>query len=96
MAALATVTNPGDAVLTESLNYAGIKRLADLFRLDIRGVPMDRHGLRPEMLKDAAQGTRVGAILCSPTLHNPTNAIMPLERRQEYSSPSPPNLAPMS
>ena len=39
MAVLATVTKPGDAVLTESLNYAGVKRLADLFRLDIRGVP---------------------------------------------------------
>jgi DNA-binding transcriptional MocR family regulator len=83
MAALATVTKPGDAVLTESLNYAGIKRLADLFRLDIRGVPTDKHGLRPEMLMEAAKNTRVGAILCSPTLHNPTNSTMPLERRRE-------------
>jgi DNA-binding transcriptional MocR family regulator len=83
MAALATVTKPGDAVLTESLNYAGIKRLADLFRLDIRGVPTDRYGLRPEMLIEAAKDTRVGAILCSPTLHNPTNSTMPLDRRRE-------------
>jgi DNA-binding transcriptional MocR family regulator len=86
MATLATVTKPGDAVLTESLNYAGIKRLADLFRLDIRGVPTDGHGLRPDMLLDAAKGIRVGAILCSPTLHNPTNATMPLERRREILS----------
>ncbi len=83
MAALATVTKPGDSVLTESLNYAGIRRLADLFRLDIRGVATDKHGLRPEMLAAAAQNTRVGAILCSPTLHNPTNSTMPLERRRE-------------
>lgn len=83
MAVLATVTKPGDAVLTESLNYAGIKRIADLFRLDIRGVPTDEHGLRPDMLVAAAKDTRVGAILCSPTLHNPTNAMMPLERRRE-------------
>ena len=83
MAALATVTKPGDAVLTESLNYAGIKRLADLFRLDIRGVPTDEFGLRPDLLVQAAKGIRVGAILCSPTLHNPTNATMPLERRRE-------------
>jgi DNA-binding transcriptional MocR family regulator len=83
MAALATVTKPGDAVLTESLNYAGVKRLADLFRLDIRGVPTDERGLRPDMLVEAAKDIRVGAILCSPTLHNPTNATMPLERRRE-------------
>lgn len=83
MAALATVTRPGDAVLTESLNYAGIRRLADLFRLDIRGVPTDRDGLRPDLLLDAAKGTRVGAILCSPTVHNPTTATMPIERRRE-------------
>jgi DNA-binding transcriptional MocR family regulator len=81
VAALATVTIPGRTVLTESLNYAGIKRLADLFRLDIRGVPADQHGMRPDKLMEAAKGTTVGAILCSPTLHNPTNAIMPLERR---------------
>jgi DNA-binding transcriptional MocR family regulator len=83
MAVLATVTKPGDAVLTESLNYAGIKRIADLFRLDIRGIPTDADGLRPDMLLRTAHGIKVGAILCSPTLHNPTNAIMPLERRRE-------------
>jgi len=83
MATLAAVTKPGDAILTEQLNYAGVKRLADLFRLDIRGVPTDGFGLRPDMLRAAAKDIRVGAILCSPTLHNPTNSIMPLERRKE-------------
>lgn len=83
MAVLATVTNPGDSVLTENLNYAGIKRLADLFHLDIRGVPTDEKGLRPDLLAKAAEGAKVGAILCSPTLHNPTNAVMDLERRRE-------------
>lgn len=86
MAVLATVTKPGDSVLSERLNYAGIKRLADLFRLDIRGVETDEHGIKPESLREAAAGARVGAILCSPTLHNPTNAIMPLERRLEILS----------
>lgn len=86
MAVLATVTKPGDSVLTESLNYAGVKRLVEMFRLDIRGVPSDEYGLRPDKLREAAKDTRVGAILCSPTLHNPTNATMPLERRQEIIS----------
>lgn len=83
MAALATVTRPGSTVLTEYLNYGGVKRLADLFRLDIRGVPIDHDGMRPDALLDLSRGNSVGAILCSPTLHNPTNARMPLERRKE-------------
>ena len=83
IAVLAVITKPGDSVLTESLNYAGIKRLADLFPLDIRGVPTDEHGLRPDLLAEAAKNTQVGAILCSPTLHNPTNAMMTVERRRE-------------
>jgi DNA-binding transcriptional MocR family regulator len=83
MAVLATVARPGEAVLTESLNYAGIKRIADLFHLEIRGVATDAEGLRPDELLRAAQGRKIGCILCSPTLHNPTNAIMSLARRQE-------------
>lgn len=83
MATLATVTSPGGTILTESLNYAGVRRLADLFRLDIRGVPCDQHGMLPNALKDAAKGAKVSAILCSPTLHNPTNTTMPLARRKE-------------
>lgn len=86
LAVLATVTKPGDSILTEHLNYAGIKRLADLFHLGIRGVQTDEQGLKPESLRRAAAGARVSAILCSPTLHNPTNAIMSLERRQEVLS----------
>lgn len=83
MAVLATVARPGDVVLTESLNYAGIKRIADLFRVEICGTPTDHEGLRPDQLLRLAHGRRVRAILCSPTLHNPTNAIMSLARRQE-------------
>ena len=83
MATLATVTRPGGTILTESLNYAGLRRLTELFRLDIRGIPCDQHGMRPDRLKDAAKGAKVSAILCSPTLHNPTNTTMPLSRRKE-------------
>jgi len=82
MAALATVTRPGDTVLTESLNYAGIRRFTDLFRLDVAGIPTDVHGMIPDELLKAARGRTISAILCSPTLHNPTNAVMPLARRR--------------
>lgn len=85
MAVLASVTNPGDTILTESLNYSGIKRFAQVFRMDIRAVETDSEGLLPEALLRVARGTRVAAILCSPTLHNPTNATMSLARRREVT-----------
>ena len=81
MVVLATVTKPGDAVLTESLNYAGIKAQcrpvqAGYPRRSDRAWPTAGHACyRPK--------NGVGAILCSPTLHNPTDAMMPLKRRRE-------------
>ena len=82
IAVLATIARPGVTILTENLNYAGVQRLANLFRLDVRGVEMDGHGMRPDSLAAAGRGLQIGAVLCSPTLHNPTNAVMPLERRR--------------
>lgn len=82
LATLTSITRSGDTILTESLNYAGIKRLANLFHLDVRGVETDAEGLCPDRLEEAAQATEVAAILCSPTVHNPTNSVMSEERRR--------------
>lgn len=82
LAALAAVTRPRDTVLTEKLNYAGIRYIAEILHLNIRGVEIDEHGLVPDALEAACKEDRVAAILVNPTNHNPTNAFAPLERRQ--------------
>jgi DNA-binding transcriptional MocR family regulator len=86
IAALSVATRPGQIVLAESLAYAGIRRIAGLCRLEVVGVPLDDQGMVPEALEKAADGRPVGAILCQPALHNPTNAVMPLKRRKALAA----------
>ncbi len=82
---LATLLEPGDVLLTESLTYAGLQPVAGLLRLRLRGLPIDAHGLRPDALEDACREGRPKALYLIPTLHNPTTAIMPESRRREIA-----------
>jgi DNA-binding transcriptional MocR family regulator len=80
---LATLLRPGDLLLTESLTYAGVKSVAGLLHLRLAGLAVDRDGLQPEALEAACRGGRAKAVYLIPTLHNPTTAVMPLERRRQ-------------
>ena len=76
----ATLTQPGDVVLTEALTYPGMKALANLLHLRLEAVAMDADGLVPEAFEAACRrGAR--ALYCMPTLHNPAGSVMPAERR---------------
>jgi DNA-binding transcriptional MocR family regulator len=80
---LATLLEPGDVLLTEELTYAGLKAVAGLLHLRLRGLPIDRHGLRPDALDAACREAGAKAVYLIPTLHNPTTAVMPEARRAE-------------
>ncbi len=80
---LATLLEPGDVLLTESLTYAGLKSVAGLLHLRLRGLPTDASGLRPDALEDACREGGAKALYLIPTHHNPTTAVMPEDRRQE-------------
>ncbi len=81
----ATLTRPGDVVLTESLTYPGMKSLAQMLGLRLRGLPMDEQGLLPEALERACQADEARALYLIPTLQNPTCSIMPEGRRREIA-----------
>ncbi len=81
----ATLTQPGDVVLTEALTYPGMKALANLLHLRLEGVEMDAHGLVPEAL-EAACRRGAKALYCMPTLHNPAGTVMPAERREHVAT----------
>ena len=83
---LATLMQPGDLLLAESLTYAGLKSVAGLLHLKLAGLAMDAHGLRPDAFEDACRESHPRALYVIPTLHNPTTAVMPLERRQEIAA----------
>lgn len=83
---LAAIARPGDLVLTEEAAYAGIKALATLLHLQLRGLPLDEHGLRPDALEAACRTGTPRALFCMPTLQNPTGLTMPLSRRREIAA----------
>jgi DNA-binding transcriptional MocR family regulator len=80
---LATLLEPGDLLLTEALTYAGVKAVAGLLHLRLRGLPIDAQGLRPDALEDACREGGAKALYLIPTHHNPTTAVMPEKRRRE-------------
>jgi DNA-binding transcriptional MocR family regulator len=81
--ALAVHTKPGEPVLTEELSFYGLKSAATLLGRTLVPVRMDAHGLMPDYLEAACRRTGARTLFCSPTLHNPTTATMPLGRRHE-------------
>ncbi|MDB5871561.1 MAG: putative HTH-type transcriptional regulator [Ramlibacter sp.] len=75
------VTQPNDVVLVERVAYFGT--LAAVRFLGRRPVPVtiDREGLVPEDLERAFAETGARVVVCNPTLHNPTTAVMGPDRR---------------
>lgn len=77
----AALCRPGDTVLVEELTYPGIKGVADLLNLRLRGLPLDAEGLRPDALEDACRNGDGNVLYCVPSYQNPTTAYMSDERR---------------
>ena len=80
---LATLLGPGDLLLTEELTYAGLKPVAGLLHLRLKGLPIDGAGLLPDAFAAACREGGAKAVYLIPTIHNPTTAVMPEARRSE-------------
>ncbi len=79
-------TAAGDILLTDELTDPLVKFLATTLRLELRGVPMDEHGLHPEALEEACRKDRIRALLCMPDHHSPTLLVMPERRRRAIAA----------
>ncbi|GAB7188355.1 PLP-dependent aminotransferase family protein [Kitasatospora sp. Ki12] len=77
------VAAPGDPVLVESPTYPGALAAARAAGLRPVPVPMDEHGLRPDLLADAFAMTGARLLYCQPTFHNPTGTVLAPERRRQ-------------
>lgn len=82
---LANLTRPGDVVLTEQFTYPGMKGLANLLNLRLKGLPMDESGLLPAAFEAACKEEEVRALYVIATLQNPTSAVLSEERRREIA-----------
>lgn len=82
LAALRTLTRPGDAVLTEALAYGGLQSIATSLNLHLEPVALDEQGLIPEALDEACETSGARVLATNPTLHNPTTVTTPPRRRE--------------
>ena len=85
LVALSAVARPGDVVATEEFTYTGMRALADMLGVRLVPVAMDEDGIMPEALEEVCQSGTVRAVYTTPTIQNPTNAVMPLARRQRIA-----------
>jgi DNA-binding transcriptional MocR family regulator len=87
---LMALLRPGDIIAAESLNYSGLKGVADLLGARIEGIAGDEQGIIPDALRAACarprDGGRIKIVVCAPTIHNPTGSVMPTSRRQEIAA----------
>lgn len=80
---LRAVAAPGSPVLVESPTYPGVLAAARAAGLRPVPVPMDRDGVRPDLLADAFAMTGARLFYCQPTVHNPTGTVLTAERRRQ-------------
>jgi 2-aminoadipate transaminase len=79
-----TYIDPGDVVAVEAPTYLGAIMAFRGYEADVRGVAMDDHGMRVDLLGDLlAGGLRPKIIYTIPDYQNPTGLSMNAERRHE-------------
>ncbi len=84
--ALRAVAQRGDIILADSVTYQGINALCRSLGLDLRGLPMDRDGMRPDAFENACASLRPRAVFLIPSLHNPTTITLSEERRRALAA----------
>jgi DNA-binding transcriptional MocR family regulator len=80
---MATLVRPGDTILCEDFTYPGLLDAANMFGVRTHGLAQDESGLLPDALDRACRETNARVLFMVPTLQNPTNSIMPEQRRRE-------------
>ncbi|MEU0115182.1 PLP-dependent aminotransferase family protein [Streptomyces bobili] len=81
--ALRALAPPGAPVLVESPTYPGMLAIARSAGLRPVPVPVDRDGVKPELLADAFRATGARVFVCQPLFQNPTGAVLAPDRRGE-------------
>ena len=79
--------NPGDVVLGDEFFYSGTLNTFRGLRAEVRGVPADDDGMRPDLLEETItttvdEGKRPKFVYLIPTFQNPQGWTMSMARRQ--------------
>lgn len=85
LATLSMLAQPGQTICVESLCYPGIKVLAAQLGVKLQAVPVDAQGIDPDAFEHVCKTVRPRALICNPTIHNPTTATMGRQRRENIA-----------
>lgn len=75
-------TTQEDVVACEEITYNGWLEACQFLHRKVVSIKMDKEGMIPEALDEAAGKCRIWGLFLMPSLHNPLNIVMPLERRR--------------
>lgn len=82
-ACLRGLAAPGAPVIVESPTYVGALAAARAQGLQPVPVPVDEHGIRPDLLADALQASGARLVYLQPLFANPHGATLPPDRRAD-------------
>ncbi|WP_300730391.1 PLP-dependent aminotransferase family protein [Pseudomonas sp.] len=80
--ALLSLCQAGEPVLVEAYTAPGIKAACAQLRLPLHAVTLDQQGMVPEDFDRMIRATGARLAILTPTLQNPTSAVMGLARQQ--------------
>jgi DNA-binding transcriptional MocR family regulator len=86
MGLMSQAIGAGGVMLTESMTWPTIKALTQLLGITLIGVETDSEGLLPDAFDRACRRYKAKALYCTPTVQNPTGAVMSVERRKEIAA----------
>jgi DNA-binding transcriptional MocR family regulator len=81
VACLSALTQPGDGLMAEALNYAAMKSIIQRHGLAPKPIEMTAEGMDIVSLERIAREGQAKILYLVPTLQNPTTVTMPRERR---------------
>ncbi len=78
-----TLLEPGDAVFTEDPTHPAALDVLRYFGARVVGIPLDREGMRVDLLEARLERVRPRFLYTIPTHHNPTGVTLSHSRRQK-------------
>jgi DNA-binding transcriptional MocR family regulator len=83
---LGAIELPGRAVIVEEPSFPALYDLVELHGFELRPVPIDEEGMRPDRLAAELARGRVEAVLVQPRAQNPTGVSLTRERRDRLAA----------
>lgn len=77
------LARPGDSIVTEMPTYFGSLQLFQSLGIQMIPVPLDKDGMRVDVLEGILARSRPRFIYTVPTFHNPTGRTLSLARRRQ-------------